>query len=119
MPEIPREPQWSGFLGEHPELAELAETVTLERQMVLDLLLEAHTVCGVIHALTGVSPVNLTADLGHKAELVAAAVLGEVLDAPDGEMVGPRVDLWEAALDGASRFLRELAGGDGEEGDDA
>jgi hypothetical protein len=101
---------WSDFLGEHPEVAELGKTVTLERSLLMDILLEAYTVTHVIEDLVGTCPTIATHDLARVADNVAAVVLGPNREGPNGVSVGPQVDLWDAAGAKARAFFRELGG---------
>lgn len=89
-----------------------AETVTLDRQAVLDLVQEAHAVADVFEAITGVAPTTLTEQLQRRAEVIAEAVLGPL---PPNLDEGPRFELWRAADKDAVGFFRGLA----EESDDA
>ena len=72
-----------------------ADTVTLDRQAVIALLIEAYAVCDVLEDIAGVCPTALTEELGRQLEAVAVATLGPIEDGPNGEMVGPAVDLWQ------------------------
>lgn len=81
-----------------------SDTVMLDRQAVLDLLVEANKVGDVIEALTGTCPTILTEPLLQKATAIGEAILG-----PDGVQ-----DLWKG--DAAREFFHELAGGRDERG---
>lgn len=94
--------------------ATLTETVTLDRRAVMDLLVEAEAVAEVFEILSGVCPTKLTDRLTHLSERVAEGVLGDTQDGPKGEIIGPRVDLWDAAKSRAHELL-----GRSPEGDDA
>lgn len=87
-----------------PETA--TDTVTLDRQAVLDLLFEANKVADVLEALTGTCPTRLTDGLTEKAAVVGEAILGPTHDGPGGEYAGVGA-LW--AGDGARKFFLELA----------
>ena len=85
-----------------------AETVTLDRSAIIELLTEAHAVADVLERIAGVSPVNITEELVECAERIAEEVLGEV--PPDLDQ-GPRFDLWMAGKKRARVLLREYADG--------
>lgn len=85
----------------------LTETVTLDRQAVMDLLVEAHAVADVFEALSGVSPTTLTEELIERVERIAHALFGDFDGvANDGNLDwGPRVDLWKAGERRADELL--------------
>jgi hypothetical protein len=88
-----------------------ADTVTLDREAVMDLLVEVHAVTTVLERIAGVCPTTLTEALVNKTERVAEAVLGELSPNRD---TGPRVELWDAGDRGADDFLRPLVRGEGD-----
>lgn len=71
----------------------LTETVTLDRQAVMELLVEAHAVADVFETIAGVCPTELTDRLTQATERIAHDILGEC--APNLDE-GPRFELWVA-----------------------
>jgi hypothetical protein len=82
--------------------------VELDRQAVIDLLLEAQVVVDMIDALAGESPSRLTDKLSTQIEIVAEELLGEWamnIDASPGD----REALDDAARQESRGRFRELA----------
>lgn len=95
------------------------ETVTVDREAVMELLVEVNAVANVLEHIFGTCPTDLTDELTTKAERIAEAVLGEHTD-PNLE-TGPRAELWDAGWQRARELVswgaRETP--EGEEVDDA
>jgi len=88
----------------------MSATVTLDREAVVDLLIEAYAVSVVLERIAGVEPTALTEELGKKLEWMSMDILGKPSDGPNGEMVGPAVDLWMIeAPRRADELARELS----------
>jgi hypothetical protein len=92
------------------------ERVELDRQAVLDLLLEASIVVDVFETLAGTSETSLTDRLSTCVERVSEDLLGDWIGSdpegvrqPTGVEPGGRERLWDESLDGARARLRELA----------
>jgi hypothetical protein len=84
-----------------------AETITLDRNAVYDLLVEVHAVADVAEAIAGVCPTTLTESMTHKAELIAEALLGPTQENSKG-FSGPRFELWQAGARRADEFLASI-----------
>lgn len=85
-----------------------AEAVTLNRDDVLELLVEANKVADVVEALSGTCPTRLTGPQVEMASRIGEAILGPTEDGVGGETAGVGA-LWTG--EDARRFFRELAGG--------
>ena len=83
----------------------MSATVTLDRQAVVDLLVEIHSLADVLEGIAGVTPIAVMADLLLKVQDIADVVLGPIEEGPDG-FVGAHPDLWEAG----ERRAEELVG---------
>lgn len=83
-------------------------TVTLEREAVIDLLVEAHAVIDILEAVGGVCPTPITEDLTELVESIAEVVLGAPGDQLEGDT--SREMLWNAGRIRARELLAELAG---------
>jgi hypothetical protein len=87
-----------------------AERVELDRQAVLDLLLEASIVVDVFETLAGAPATSLTDRLATAVEKVAEELVGDWASPNDpNAKPGEREELWSASLAGAGARFRELA----------
>lgn len=82
-----------------------ATVVTLDRQAVVDLLVEIHAVEYVLEDIEGVTPVPVMSELLLKAQGIADVILGPI-EETDGQFVGAHPDLWESG----ERRAEELVG---------
>jgi hypothetical protein len=85
--------------------------VELDRQAVMDLLLEAQVVVDIIDALTGESPSRLTDKLQMRTWIVAEELLGDWA-VNIGAAPGAREELDDATREETRARFRELAGSD-------
>lgn len=85
----------------------MSATVTVDREELRELLVEAFLVDAVFEQLAGHPDSPLTVDLGRKASALCAA-LGPTCD-DDGRVTGALVDSWEEGRRRAGDWLRELA----------
>lgn len=86
-----------------------ADTVTVDRQALYDLLVECHAVCDIGEIVNGSGPPVYMEDLLEKAERVASEILGDTSSHLDE---GPREDLWAAGRAEARRWIQDLAAAD-------
>jgi hypothetical protein len=84
----------------------MSATVTLDREAVIDLLVEIHAVQDVLEAHAGNAPEDLMRDLLLKAQGVEDVILGPIKEGPDGRIIGAHLELWQAG----ERRAEELVG---------
>lgn len=87
----------------------MPDTITLDRQAVMDLLVEVNGVSDALAWLGGCHPAPLCDQLERKASRVADEVLGPWPENDDEG--GPRVDLNDAGHERGRGLLREVLDG--------
>ena len=92
----------------------MPETITIDREAVMALLIEAEGVSNALAKIAGCYPTPLSEELDNRTATVAEAVLGAWPNDDDDES-HPRINLYEAGHERARALLAELAGLEREE----